>query len=59
MKHTHLIIIGSLGLGVELPRFGGERGVEHPAHPQIWTLPREIPEPLIIEHKNKKTLCFS
>ena len=27
-----------------MSRFGGERGVEHPAHPQIWEAPRQVPK---------------
>ena len=34
---------GSLGLRVVMSRFGGMRGVKHPAYPQIWEPSRKIP----------------
>jgi len=33
---------GSLGIGVEVPRFGGVTSAPHPSHPQIWTFSRKI-----------------
>jgi len=41
-----------MGFCVKAPRFGGMRGVSHPAYPQIWTLPREVPK----SQKNLATL---
>ena len=42
--HLWLNIYGFLGFRVVMPRFGGERGVPHPAHPQIWEAPRQVPK---------------